>query len=206
VQQACPFPPQAPQLALPHACPVLHATQTVPPVPQAASLVPGSQVTPEQQPPHDVASHPHTPAAHRWPGPHVPDAHLPPQPSSALHALPLQLGLQPHTPGRPAPPHESGAAQALPPAQHGCPFPPQMPQSVPHVCPLAHVPHATPPMPQAALVVPLSHASPWQQPAHDVTSQAQVPATQRCPWPHAPAVQTPSQPLLAPHALPLQLG
>ena len=81
-----------------------------------------------------------------------------------------------------------------------------MPQSTPHVLPLAHAAHATPPLPQAPSTPPLAHVVPLQQPAHEVTSHLHTPDTHRVPWPHAPSVQTPSHPLLSPQALPVQLG
>ena len=143
-QHACPLPPHAPQLALPHACPLAHAVHTVPPWPHALALVPLSHVEPEQQPEHDVGSQAHTPLAQRCPVAHEPAAQTPPHVSLAPHALPVQSGVQPHTPACPPPPQESGAPHALP-AQHGCPLPPQMPQSVPQVCPAPHAAHCTPP-------------------------------------------------------------
>jgi hypothetical protein len=85
-------------------------------------------------------------------------------------------------------------------------LPPQIPQSTPQVLPLAQASHAEPPLPQEAFVSPLAHVAPSQQPAHEVASHLHTPAVHRSPWPHAPSVHTPSQPLLAPHALPAQLG
>ncbi len=84
-------------------------------------------------------------------------------------------------------------------------MPPQTPQSTPHVLPLAHATHAAPPWPHAPFVLPLAHVFPSQQPAHDVASHLHRPATHRSPWPHVPIVHTPSQPLLAPQAFPVQL-
>jgi hypothetical protein len=91
------------------------------------------------------------------------------------------------------------------PPQHAWPLPPHVPQSTPQVWPLAHGAQATPPLPHDVSSSPLSHVVPLQQPAHDVTSHLHRPETQRRPCPHAPRVHTPSQPLLAPHALPEQL-
>jgi hypothetical protein len=65
-------------------------------------------------------------------------------PSFAPQAFPAQLGVQLHVP----PLQESGLAHAFP-AQHACPLPPQFPQLVPHVVPVSHDTHATPPLPQA---------------------------------------------------------
>ncbi len=205
-QHGCPLPPHAPQLEVPHVCPPPHETQTVPPMPHALLLVPGSHVVPEQHPPHDVASQTHTPVTQCSPVEHVPAPHTPPHPSPAPHALPVQLGVHPHTPGMPAPPHVSGEAQAFA-AQHGCPLPPHAPQlEVPHVCPLPHTTQTVPPMPHSLLLVPDSHVVPEQQPAHDVASQTHTPVTQRSPVEHIPAVHTPPHPSPAPHALPVQLG
>jgi hypothetical protein len=204
-QHACPLPPHAPQL-VPHVCPVLHEAQVVPPCPQAALLVPGSHVVPEQHPVHDVGSHSHTPPAQCCPVAHDPAAHVPPQPSSAPHAFPLQSGAQPHRLLCPPPPHVSGAPQA-PLAQQGCPLPPHVPQSpVPHACPLEHAAHATPPVPHAAASVPGRQALPLQHPVHEVASQWQVPPTQRWPCSHEPVVHVPLHPSLCPQAFPAQLG
>ncbi len=71
--------------------------------------------------------------------------------------------------------------------------------------PLAHATHWAPPWPHEVLVTPLSHVPALQQPAHDVASHLHRPATHRSPCPHVPIVHTPSQPLLAPQALPVQL-
>ncbi len=116
-QHGWPFPPQAPQLALPQATPLAHAAHTVPPAPHAVSLVPGWQADTSQQPVHEAPSQTHNPVTHRWPLPHAPLSQTPPHPSPAPHALPAQVGVHPHTPGRPPPPHWSGLAHA--PAQHG---------------------------------------------------------------------------------------
>jgi hypothetical protein len=199
------LPPHAPHVALPQATPLGHDAQTVPPTPHALTLAPVSQVETSQHPSHEVPSHTHRPVSQCWPLPHDPSWHDPPQPSSAPHALPLQLGVHPHTPDAPPPPQRSGLAQLVP-AQHGWPLPPHTPQSTPHVCPLAHGAQTTPPLPHEALSPPLAQVVPVQQPPHDVASHLQTPATQRCPCPHAPSVQTPSHPLLAPHASPVQLG
>src|SRR5215472_3756369 len=69
-----------------------------------------------------------------------------------------------------------------------------------------HAVHAVPPAPHALGVVPSRHSPAEQQPLHEVLSQAQVPLTQCCPWPHAPVWQIPPQPSLAPQVLPAQLG
>jgi hypothetical protein len=71
-----------------------------------------------------------------------------------------------------------------------------------------HATHEAPPLPHAVAVLPGSHAplAGSQQPAHDVGSQEQAPATQRCPAGHPPSAQSPPQPSLAPHALPVQSG
>ena len=84
-------------------------------------------------------------------------------------------------------------------------MPPHVPQSTPHVSPLAHAAQTTPPLPHDPSSAPLAHVVPVQQPEHEVTSHLQTPDTHRCPWPHAPSVQTPSQPLLSPQDLPEQL-
>jgi len=85
-QHGWPLPPHAPHAALPHAVPVAHAVQSVPPCPQAVAVSPGSQTLWRQQPGHDVASHVHTPLVQRWPVAHVPSSQIPPQPSPAPHA------------------------------------------------------------------------------------------------------------------------
>jgi hypothetical protein len=179
-QHGCPLPPQEPQVPDPH-------------------------VEPVQQPEHDAPLHTQSPLTHCWPLPQRPFSQTPPQPSSAPQALPLHVGTHPQAPGCPPPLHESGDAH-MPPPQHVWPLPPHVPQSTPHVWPLPHGAHATPPWPHDVSSTPLSQVVPLQQPAHDVTSHRHSPDTQRCPCPHAPRVQTPSQPLLAPHALLEQLG
>lgn len=204
-QHICPFPPHAPQLALPHATPDAHALHTTPPVPHALATLPGSHVARSQHPLHDVPSHVHTPVTQCWPLPHVPSWHTPPHESLAPHALPAQSGLQPHTFAVPPPPHDSGNAHVEP-EQHACPLPPHVPQSTPHALPAAHAVHAAPPMPQALCESPLAHVLPSQHPAHDVPSHVQTPSEHRSPCPHAPSVHTPSHPLLAPHALPAHDG
>jgi hypothetical protein len=155
----------------------------------------------EQHPPHDDGSQTHCPLAQRRPLGHAPAPQVPPQPSSAPHALPLQFGVQPHVP----PAHASGAAHA--PLQHGCPLPPHVPHVlVPHATPGGHAAHTVPPRPHAPSSAPPRHDEPLQQPAHDVGSQLHTPTTQRWPGPHAPELHTPPQSSLAPHALPAQLG
>jgi hypothetical protein len=94
--------------------------------------------------------------------------------------LPVQLGTQPQTPVVPPPPHWSGLAHPVP-AQHGWPLPPHVPQSTPHVWPLAQGAHTTPPLPQDVSCVPDAHVLPPQHPAHDVASHRHTPATHR--WP-----------------------
>jgi hypothetical protein len=113
-QHAWPLPPHVPQLPVPHTVPGAQAMHTAPPRPQEESLVPGLQTAPVQHPLHDDVSHVQTPALHRSPAGQTPFLHTPPQPSSAPHALLLQLGVQPHTP----PLQISGALHA-PLAQHG---------------------------------------------------------------------------------------
>jgi hypothetical protein len=129
---------------------------------------------------------------------------LPPQPSSAPHALPAQVGVQPHTPGFPPPPQASGGAHELP--QQACPLPPHTPHVTPHVAPPAHAVHAAPPLPHAALSSPTLHVLPSQHPPQEATSHLHAPATHLVPDAHAPWVQTKLQPSLAPHGLPSQLG
>jgi hypothetical protein len=93
------------------------------------------------------------------------------------------------------------------PLQHGCPLPPQVPQSpVPQLVPLAQTAQETPPLPQAPLSLPFSHDDPLQQPAQEVPSHKHAPDTHRCPVPQLPLVHTAMQPSLAPHALLLQSG
>jgi hypothetical protein len=203
-QHASPLPPHPPQLADPHVVPLAHVVHVTPPLPHAPLSVPTSHALPEQHPVHDVASQAHTPLTQCSPPAHVPLVHTPPQSSLAPHALPAQLGVQPHTLAAPPPPHDSGDAHVFP-AQHACPLPPQMPHVVPHVVPGAQAAHTTPPMPQAFCELPDWQAVPSQHPEHEVGSHAQVPCRQWSPWAHVPCVHTPSQPLLAPHDLPVQL-
>ena len=141
-QHACPSPPHPPQLGVPQVCPLPHATHTV--WPHAVWLDPLAHVEPLQQPEHDVGSHAQTPVTQRCPVAHDPSLQMPPHVSLAPHALPVQSGVHPHTAALPPPPHESGGAHAFP-GQHGCPLPPQTPQSVPQVCPVAQAAHCTPP-------------------------------------------------------------
>jgi hypothetical protein len=90
------------------------ATQEEPPNPQALALVPSSHALPEQHPPHDVASHTHSPPWQCWPVPQAPLVHRPPQPSLAPQAWPAQEGAQPlHSPRVPPPPHVDGAVQLV---------------------------------------------------------------------------------------------
>jgi hypothetical protein len=72
-----------------------HAT---PPRPAQPPQLPGSVSTSVQVPPQRTAPapHAHVPALHVAPLGQVPVAQRPPQPSSAPHALPAQLGVQPH--------------------------------------------------------------------------------------------------------------
>jgi hypothetical protein len=205
-QHACPDPPHVPQPPVPQPVPVAHVAHTAPPLPQALPSVPGLHSLPAQHPLHDVASHVHTPLAQRWPASHDPASQVPPHPSLAPHALPVQLGMQPHTPGTPPPPHASGELQPLP-AQQGWPLPPHVPQPpVPQAVPTGHAAHTAPPLPHAELLVPGWQAVPSQQPAQEAGSHVQVPATQRSPSLHAPCKQMSEQPSLSPHALPAQLG
>jgi hypothetical protein len=190
-----------------HTSPLEHATHACPPLPQALLVVPGSHRPAEQHPvAHDVELHVHMPLTHASPLGQEPELHVPPQPSLAPHALPVQLGVHPHVPLWPPPPQLSGEAHAWP-AQHGCPLPPHVPQlAVPHWVPPAQAAHATPPWPQALWLVPDSHVAPLQHPEHDVGSQRHDPATHLCPVAQLPSVHTPAQPSLAPQALPVQLG
>ena len=126
---------------------------------------------------------------------------MPPQPSLAPHALPVQSGVQPHVP----PAHASGALHVSP-GQHAWPLPPHAPHVVPQVVPDAHSMQTVPPCPHAVLSVPDSHVVPLQHPLHDVASHAHTPFEHSCPVPHVPLVHTPPHPSLAPHALPVQLA
>jgi hypothetical protein len=205
-QHGSPLPPHAVQALAEHVCPPPHARHVAPPLPQLPTDVPSSHLVPLQQPAQDVASHTQAAFEQCCPLPHVPVVQVPPQPSSAPHALPVQLGVHPQTFDCPAPPHESGFAQ-LPPAQHGCPLPPHVPHDpVPHVCPPAHETHAAPPLPHCPSTLPGSHVSPLQHPSHDVPSQTQTPCEQRSPLAHGPVSHVPPHPSLAPHALPLHVG
>jgi hypothetical protein len=199
-QHCCPLPPHAPQAELPQATPSAHAAHTVPPTPHELTDDPGSHVETLQHPLHEVASHTHTPVSQRWPSAHDPCWHAPPHPSSAPHALPSQVGVHWQIPSW----QRSGLAHPDS-AQHGWPFPPHTPQSTPQVWPLVHGAQTTPPLPQDEFSAPSSQDVPLQHPAQEVTSHLQTPATQRSPWAQVPRVQTPSQPLLAPHAAPAQL-
>jgi len=163
------------QLPCRHACAHAHALHAPPPAPHALVAVPAAHCPPEQHPLHDVASHAQIPLTQWSPVPlQLPVWHVPPQPSLAPHALPVQLAAHPQTPLAPAPPHVSGEAH-VPPAQHACPLPPHRPHVLPQAVPLVQAVHATPPVPQACAVVPGSHPEPLQQPAHEVGSHAHVP-------------------------------
>jgi hypothetical protein len=72
----------------------MHATQAPPPVPHAVACVPVSHDPFAQQPLHEVASQVQAPCTQCCPAAQVPCWHVPPQPSSAPQAFPLQLGVQ----------------------------------------------------------------------------------------------------------------
>jgi hypothetical protein len=91
--------------------PALHEVQGSPPAPHAAPAVPGRHVEALQQPSQEVASHTQLPLTHRCPVAQLPLGHGRPQPSSAPHALPAQLGVQ----HGPLVAHTCPAAQQLPP-------------------------------------------------------------------------------------------
>jgi hypothetical protein len=101
VPPALPSPTLASPSLLTHAPPwqlwlPRHVEHAVPPKPHALNAVPGRHPPAEQQPEHVAESQTHTPAAQVRPLPQVPVAHVPPQPSSAPHAAPAQLGVHPH--------------------------------------------------------------------------------------------------------------
>jgi len=115
---------------------------------------------------HDDGSHAQVPLTQCRPLPQDPVAQVPPHPSLAPHAFPVQLGTQTHEPwvqlqlfGQ--------TAQARPPVPHA----------------LVLVPGSQPP--------PLQHP-----PAHDVASHRHAPATHRSPAAQLPFMQIEVQPSL----------
>jgi hypothetical protein len=70
-QHGWPLPPHVPHV-VPHCVPGAHALHGTPPRPHAALSSPTWHAEPLQQPLHEVGSHPHTPATHRWPLSQVP--------------------------------------------------------------------------------------------------------------------------------------
>jgi hypothetical protein len=113
-QHCAPSAPQVVHSSPSHVVPEEQAVQAPPPSPHAVSSVPGSHVSPEQQPLHDVGSQVQTPPLQSCPTAHAPEAHTPPQPSLPPQSAPAQLGVQepvPHVLGAPPPPHVSPAAQ-----------------------------------------------------------------------------------------------
>lgn len=162
--QRCPAPQAAalPQPQLPSARQVfevlvLQLAQVTPLRPQAP-VVGAVQVVPLQQPlAHDAPSHTHAPPEQRWPAPHaalLPQRHAPPlhpsafDGSQATHAAPLA-------------PHCAlvGALQVLPAQQPPAQVAALQPSHAwfTHVIPV-HAAQATPPVPQAAVLVPA-----WQR-------------------------------------------
>jgi hypothetical protein len=156
-------------------CVPLQTAQVAPPDPHAlSSLVPATHAPPEQHPvEHEVCVHSHDPLTQASPSAHEPLAQVPPQPSSAPHACPVQFGVHPQAPVVPPPPHVSGDAHAV-----------QLSPAVPH----------------SPLSAPLAQLVPLQQPRHEVLSHMHAPDTQCCPLAHDPVAQVPPQPSLAPHA------
>jgi hypothetical protein len=160
-------------------CGLVQAMHVAPPVPQALSVVPDKQVFPLQQPLHAVASQTHVPAEQRWPVLHEPVWQVPPHPSLAPHALPVQLGVhgqREHVPGRvvhglhavhsaPALPVQLGVQPVHNPSWHMLPLP-------------VHAVHSAPLFPHALEDVPGRHAPLPQHPEHDVGSQTHVPPSQ----------------------------
>jgi hypothetical protein len=120
--------------------PALHALHAAPPVPQAPSSAPVRHDDPLQQPEHKVGSHVQTPAEQRCPALHDPSWHVPPQPSSAPHALPAQLGVQ----------HELPSHLHTPDEQR---------------CPLGQLPDVQTPMQPSLAPQALDVQSAWQAPA-----------------------------------------
>jgi hypothetical protein len=112
-QQGCPWAPQL--LHEPsQVAPARQISHVLPATPQAETSVPGSHVSPRQQPfGHELASQAHEPAVHTCPAPHVPVMHVPPQPSGAPQATPPQLGMQPppHVFATPEPPQVDPSGQ-----------------------------------------------------------------------------------------------
>lgn len=93
--------PQRPAATAPHirglaqSPPAQHDWPWPPHVPQ----LPAPHVDPLQHPEHEAASHTQSPLTQCWPLPQVPPpSHTPPQPSSAPHALPVHVGVQPQSP------------------------------------------------------------------------------------------------------------
>lgn len=157
-------------------------TEHFPPLPpQAEALEPVSHPLLSQQPaPQEVVVHVQFPLTHSSPAAQAPVLQIPPHPSGAPQAWPVQLGVQPQVCAVPEPPHVWGAA---------------------------HCAHVAPALPHASLAVPGWHPPAPQHPlAHDVLSQTQVPATQCKPLSHEPIAQDPPQPSPPPQVAFVQSG
>lgn len=139
------------------------------------------QVPAAQQPVgHEAASHPQTPATQCWP---ALQAAAPPQ----LHAPDAEqvsavTGLQATHAAPPMPQVPSPEVEQVAPEQQ----PPQPLTQLLHappgqLSPTGQVAQAAPPLPHAAVALPVSQDVPWQQPAQLVESHRQFPAAQCCP-------------------------
>jgi hypothetical protein len=149
-----------------HVCVVAQTEQVAPPVPHAPSPDPPWHSPPAQQPLHDDGSHAQLPPTQCRPLPQEPAAHVPPHPSLAPHALPVQSGTQTQEPWV--------QLQPLGQTAHATPPVPQAPALFPSSQPLP----------------------PQQPPAQDVASHWHAPATHRSPAGQLPLVQIALQPSL----------
>lgn len=168
-------PEPHPQLPPAHVVPDEHEVQSAPPWPQALVDVPLWHAPPEQQPEHDVESHAQAPDKQWSPEGQVPVVHRPPQPSSAPHALPVQLGVQPHIVSH----WHDPATHCWPAGQVPVAQMPLQPLLWPHALELQSGVHE--PVPHTLATPPAPHVEPG----------AQLPQSRSPPqansWPHLPA-------------------
>jgi hypothetical protein len=182
--QADPAPhEQAPADEQPSATAGSHVVHAAPAPPQRDSDG-DTQVAPSQQPlGHEAALHTHLPETQRWAALHAgaePHEHAP-----VAEQLSARVASHPTQTAPPLPQLVSDGAMQVAPAQQPLGQlvalqPLQCPAV--QVWPAGHMVQALPPPPHELALSPARHAPAEQQPVgHDVLSQMQVLATQRCP-------------------------